>query len=61
MPGFTDAALMLKFIDDLLTPVVQACTFCFGMVLHAHFSPVSLIIQSTVTNSLASLQTRQQI
>ncbi len=45
MSGFTDAELMLMFIDDLLTSVVQACTFCFGMVLHAHFSPVSLIIQ----------------
>ncbi len=45
MSEFTDAELMLMFIDDLLTSVVQACTFCLGMVLHAHFSPVSLIIQ----------------
>lgn len=59
MSGFTDAALMLMFIDDLLTTVVQECVFCFGMVLHAHFSSVSLIIQSIVMNSLACLQTRQ--
>lgn len=29
MSGFTDAELMLMFIDDLLTSVVQACAFCY--------------------------------